>query len=104
MHKGDLPIKIFWLHNNNSIGYNDGITVFKNGNKISTMSIESVQENHAGFYTCVAENSAGQTHYSVELYINGNVPIIIRMKTLSESYYINPLKTPLNHTLNKIFY
>lgn len=77
VHKGDVPIEISWLHNNRSISYQNGIIVSKVGNKISTISIDSVQENHAGVYTCVAANKAGSAHYSVDLYVNGNYLIFI---------------------------
>lgn len=76
VHKGDLPIEISWMHNNATANYEDGILVSKVGAKISTITIDSVQENHAGLYTCVAENRAGKTQYSAELFVNGKVTII----------------------------
>ncbi|KAF7271145.1 hypothetical protein GWI33_015951 [Rhynchophorus ferrugineus] len=72
VYKGDLPINISWLHNNVSIGYMDGIMTNKLGNKVSALTIESVQENHSGLYTCIAKNNAGISHYSA--YLNVNVP------------------------------
>lgn len=71
VHKGDLPINISWLHKNISIGYVDGILISKAGKKVSTVTIDSVQDRHAGEYTCVAENSAGVARYSVNLQVNG---------------------------------
>ncbi|XP_076265888.1 Down syndrome cell adhesion molecule 1 isoform X20 [Rhynchophorus ferrugineus] len=68
--KGDLPINISWLHNNVSIGYMDGIMTNKLGNKVSALTIESVQESHSGLYTCIAENKAGVSQYSASLYVN----------------------------------
>lgn len=55
-----------------SVTEKDGITVSKVGNKVSTITIDSVQENHVGVYTCIAENKAGQTHFNAELHVNGN--------------------------------
>ncbi|CAH1154339.1 unnamed protein product [Phaedon cochleariae] len=72
LHKGDSPINITWLHNNGTIGYGRGISVFKNGNKMSSLSIETVGADHSGTYTCFAENKAGSTSYSALL--NVNVP------------------------------
>lgn len=71
VHKGDLPMNITWYHNNKTIGYNDGILITKAGKKISTLSIDSVQEVHSGIYTCVAENQAGQSSFSADLHVNG---------------------------------
>lgn len=50
---------------------NDGILVTTAGKKISTLSIDSVQAQHAGTYTCVAKNRAGSTSYAAELLVNG---------------------------------
>lgn len=72
MHKGDLPINISWLHNNISIGYKEGVMITKAGKKISTVSIDSVDESHTGTYTCLAENKAGMTRFSAVLNVNGN--------------------------------
>lgn len=66
-----MPINISWLHNNISIGYIDGVLVSKVGKKISTVAIDSIQEDHAGVYTCLAENKAGVTRYSTHLHVNG---------------------------------
>ncbi|XP_068899432.1 cell adhesion molecule Dscam1 isoform X27 [Tenebrio molitor] len=72
VYKGDLPIKITWLHNNDTIGHNDGIMISKVSKKVSSLTIDSVQEEHKGSYTCLAENKAGKTSYSTVL--NVNVP------------------------------
>ncbi|KAG5890612.1 hypothetical protein JTB14_005122 [Gonioctena quinquepunctata] len=70
IHKGDLPINISWLHNNISIGYIDGIMITKAGKKVSTITIDSVQDKHSGWYTCVAENKAGRVSFSTRLDVN----------------------------------
>ena len=71
VHKGDLPINIAWLHNNISIGYVEGIQVTKVGKKASSLVIDSLNEAHAGIYTCLAENKAGRAEYSAQLIVNG---------------------------------
>lgn len=89
VHKGDLPINISWLHNNISVGYMEGIAVFKGGSKNSMLTIDSVTEGHSGVYTCIAENKAGVTSYSTEMNVNG---ILFSIKVL---VYINlSLKIP----------
>lgn len=71
INKGDLPIKIMWSHNNASVDSNPSISVIRVNKKISTLSIESVQAEHIGEYTCIAKNRAGVTHYSTFLHVNG---------------------------------
>lgn len=71
IHKGDLPINLSWLHNNISIGYVKGVMVSKVGKKISTVSIDLVNEEHAGTYTCLAENKAGSASFTTVLNVNG---------------------------------
>lgn len=69
--KGDIPIYITWLHNNETIPGDSGISIFKNGNKMSSLSIETVTGEHSGIYTCIAENLAGSSTYSASLHVNG---------------------------------
>lgn len=69
--KGDLPVKISWMHNNKTINEADGISINKVNKKLSTLSIESVQAIHVGEYSCVATNKAGTTRYSSYLHVNG---------------------------------
>uniref|UniRef100_A0A182WFX7 Down syndrome cell adhesion molecule n=1 Tax=Anopheles minimus TaxID=112268 RepID=A0A182WFX7_9DIPT len=70
--KGDTPIMIEWLFNGNRVTTNDGINIMKSGQKISILSIESVQSRHAGNYTCVARNKAGESQHTSELKVIGN--------------------------------
>lgn len=70
--KGDTPIMIEWLFNGDRITSNDGVLITKTGQKISMMSIESVQPRHAGNYTCVARNKAGESQHTAELQVIGN--------------------------------
>lgn len=71
VHKGDIPINITWFHNNQALKFENGIQISKMGNKVSSLSIESVQGDHAGTYTCVAQNRAGSTEHETVLHING---------------------------------
>lgn len=70
--KGDLPIEFSWLHNNNTVENDDYIAIFKTSKKISTLSFDSVQPYHIGQYSCVAQNSAGFSSYSTDLFVNGS--------------------------------
>lgn len=69
--KGDLPIDIYWMFNNYKISTNDGILITRSGNRISGLSIESVQSRHRGLYTCIAINAAGSARHVAELNVNG---------------------------------
>ncbi|XP_021705561.1 Down syndrome cell adhesion molecule-like protein Dscam2 isoform X17 [Aedes aegypti] len=67
--KGDAPIELIWLFNDHRLRTGDGVLITSNGQKISFLSIESVQSRHAGNYTCIAKNRAGQTQHSSELQV-----------------------------------
>lgn len=69
--KGDLPIKIFWMHNNASIEELSDVNVIKTSSRISTLNIESVNAYHRGVFQCIASNLAGRTDYAAELRVNG---------------------------------
>lgn len=68
--KGDIPINIIWTLNGNVIN-TPGVSIMKMGPKISALSIESVSAIHRGTYTCLAENAAGHSNHSAELFVNG---------------------------------
>nr|XP_015838910.1 PREDICTED: Down syndrome cell adhesion molecule isoform X38 [Tribolium castaneum] len=70
VNKGDFPIAISWSLNNRSVETIQGITVMRTNKRISQLSIDSVQAEHAGEYTCIAKNSAGITHQSAVLHVN----------------------------------
>ncbi|XP_047520331.1 Down syndrome cell adhesion molecule-like protein Dscam2 isoform X18 [Pieris napi] len=70
--KGDLPLKIHWQLNDEILNSGNGIFINRNGKRISVLSIENVQHEHIGNYTCIAENEAGSSSHSALL--NVNVP------------------------------
>lgn len=70
VHKGDMPIDIDWLHNNETITKTQGVSVWK-GRKVSTLNIDSVSQEHAGQYSCLAKNRAGWSTHSAILNVNG---------------------------------
>lgn len=69
--KGELPLTIKWLHNGRPILSHLGVVTNKIGDRISLLTIGSVQEQNSGNYTCVAENEAGKVNYTARLYVNG---------------------------------
>lgn len=71
VNKGDFPIKISWLRNNQPIYSNDGVSISRTNQRISILSIESVQDRHSGNYTCVAQNLGGSVNLTTSLWVNG---------------------------------
>ncbi|XP_044270315.1 Down syndrome cell adhesion molecule-like protein Dscam2 isoform X45 [Tribolium madens] len=68
--KGDFPIDITWTLNNQSVETIQGITVMRTNKRISQLSIDSVQADHSGEFTCLASNPAGNASYSSTLHVN----------------------------------
>lgn len=69
--KGDLPLKIHWQLNGVDLSTGNGVVINRNGKRISVLSIENVQHEHIGNYTCIAENDAGISSHSAVLNVNG---------------------------------
>lgn len=96
VNKGDLPLKITWMRNNQSIYSNDGISISRTNQRISILSIESVRDRHIGQYVCIAENSAGSVNYTASLWVNGTklqrtTPSIIRFMMYCGVEYVAAL-------------
>ncbi|XP_076297126.1 Down syndrome cell adhesion molecule 1 isoform X43 [Lasioglossum baleicum] len=69
--KGDFPVEIVWKFNSRTIGFNDpDVTITRINKHMSALSIESVAARHAGEYTCVATNRAGNVSHSTTLAVN----------------------------------
>nr|XP_015838919.1 PREDICTED: Down syndrome cell adhesion molecule isoform X47 [Tribolium castaneum] len=67
--KGDNPLNITWILNNKTVDESHGI-IISQLKRVSLMTIDSAQANHAGRYTCIASNPAGSTTFSADLNIN----------------------------------
>ncbi|XP_037886831.1 Down syndrome cell adhesion molecule-like protein Dscam2 isoform X6 [Glossina fuscipes] len=66
---GDLPLNITWFLNNEEVNESHGITTMMVNKRTSVLTIESVDDRHAGNFTCLARNPAGHQHYTTELNI-----------------------------------
>uniref|UniRef100_A0AAG5D0N3 Down syndrome cell adhesion molecule-like protein Dscam2 n=1 Tax=Anopheles atroparvus TaxID=41427 RepID=A0AAG5D0N3_ANOAO len=68
---GDLPIDIEWLHGGRLVskGNDYGVSIVHSGRRVSTLTIESIRDHHAGIYTCRAQNRAGTVEQSTELIV-----------------------------------
>lgn len=74
VHKGDLPLNISWFHNSKLIQSGDnGIFISQVGKKVSSLTIEDVQHDHMGNYSCVAQNKAGLSSFTTQLFVNGTI-------------------------------
>lgn len=69
--KGDFPMEIKWSLNGQLLENNYDIAINNISKRLSSLSIEYVQAEHAGNYTCTATNEAGFTSYTANLIING---------------------------------
>lgn len=69
--KGDVPIKIAWTVNDKPVDSMRGITVDNNKKRVSQLSIDSVEDIHAGKYVCTAKNRAGTANFEAYLNVNG---------------------------------
>lgn len=69
---GDLPINVIWTLNRVPIEPAMGILTEKRGKRIHVLMIESVRAQHAGNYSCLAENVAGITEHTSQLVVNGS--------------------------------
>lgn len=70
--KGDSPVKIGWLFNNETLknGQN-GVNIINISAKTSLLNIASINDLHRGVYVCQAKNIAGIAEYGSELKVNG---------------------------------
>lgn len=73
--KGDTPLNISWLLNNKEIKNIFGSSTIPIGTRTNLLTINSVQPEHAGLYTCRALNVGGEARHSTELFINGTICI-----------------------------
>ena len=70
--KGDPPIEIIWNFNGTQLINNPSISITKPSQRISTLSIDAVNAEHRGQYTCSAKNPAGEAIQTSFLNVNGN--------------------------------
>lgn len=69
--EGDLPITIEWSLNGRKIQDFPEISTSKMGKRSSILAIEAVSYIHAGNYTCLAKNKAGNARFVTQLLVNG---------------------------------
>lgn len=68
---GDLPIRIKWMLNGNDLESDDDVSIISTGKRSSALTIEPVGANHAGNYSCYAQNFVGSAEFSSDLKVIG---------------------------------
>lgn len=71
---GDLPINITWFLNGKNVRAIEDIITSNLGKRVSSLAIDTVGAKHAGNFTCLAQNEAGNASYTAELIVNGLFP------------------------------
>lgn len=69
--RGMPPFEIYWKKNGFRIDSNDGILITRSGQRVSMLTIESVQSRHNANYTCVVKSQAGIIEHTASLHVNG---------------------------------
>lgn len=77
--KGDIPLNIRWYLNGKLVDNFGGISTNRISKRISSLSIDSVQDIHMGDYTCRAKNPAGSADYTTRLVVNGITVIAVQV-------------------------
>lgn len=100
--KGDTPIDIGWSFMEHSSKFskklftNDGVVITRAGNKVSILTIESVNARHRGSYTCTAKNLGGVSNFTTTLTVNGT-PLSFKFFLLLFSHIPTFLSHPINY-------
>lgn len=68
---GDLPVEFRWLFNSKPLISYNGVSTSKIGKRRSLLTIEPVNGEHAGNYTCEASNKANSVNLTAKLIVNG---------------------------------
>lgn len=68
--KGDTPLEIKWLFNNEEMSRELG-SHSKVGDRSSVLVLPALTDRHSGNYTCIARNRAGRASYTTMLKVIG---------------------------------
>lgn len=64
---GDTPVTVTWRYPDS-----DGVRISKVAERISLLTIDQLGGRHAGNYTCIASNHAGNASHTTKLSIDGS--------------------------------
>ena len=71
VRKGDRPLTISWLRNDEYIVSNGDLTINNMGGRTSIITLDPVGSAHAGIYACQVVNAAGTSISRTSLSVNG---------------------------------
>jgi hypothetical protein len=79
VQKGDTPLTVEWLFQEQPIDHFGGsdFLIAHPSDRVSTLTISSVQASNAGEYACKATNPAGSSNFTAQLKINGKTAQIL---------------------------
>lgn len=89
-----MPVSFFWMLNGEPVTKYAGINVGLFGKKSSVLSIDSIDQHHAGNYTCKVSNMAGLSSYSAELIVRGIATYLLNVHDNQTSLLPAPLFFP----------
>lgn len=87
VNKGDIPLNITWSLNGKNVNKMIDISTTVIGTRTNLLTINSVQPEHSGVYTCTASNKGGSAVHSAQLFINGTLFVSYLVTTFSCSQY-----------------
>lgn len=71
--KGDKPLELNWLFNDDELSSELAMTTTKLGSSSSVLTISTVSAAHTGKYTCIASNRIGSYNYSTYINVDGTI-------------------------------
>lgn len=70
--KGDTPLTVVWHKDGRTIDPSQRIQMTQVDQYINILSIENLQAEHTGNYSCIVRNSAAEAEGHQALVVNGN--------------------------------
>lgn len=71
--KGDKPLEINWLFNDDELSSELNVATTKLGSSSSVLTIGTISAVNTGKYTCIASNQIGSYNYSTSIYVDGTL-------------------------------
>lgn len=75
VYQGDLPLVLHWLKDGEPLLSHAGISVLTVDDFTSVLTIDNIQSQHSGNYTCVARNAAAAASHTAQLVVKGKYVI-----------------------------